>query len=211
MPFKLLNRLSHTQAVFLMVAVTLMWSIAGVVSRQLESAARFEVTFWRSAFTFVSTEPPMLGFNCGRRLGERKDTARNIQRMREYVVNIGDEGMLEAIHASSDELPPNVSEAAQLGLQTAPALVIATPRLAAAPASMECRLERVLQFGISGAEFFVGEVVNFHVRDDLYRDGKVDTEKLRPAARVGGPVYARLGEFVRFAPIVLSSRHAPGG
>lgn len=164
-----------------------------------------------SAFTFVSTEPPMLGFNCGRRLGERKDTARNIQRMREYVVNIGDEGMLEAIHASSAELPPNVSEAAQLGLQTAPARVIATPRLAAAPASMECRLERVLQFGISGAEFFVGEVVNFHVRDDLYRDGKVDTEKLRPAARVGGPVYARLGEFVRFAPIVLSSRHAPGG
>ncbi|WP_066260884.1 DMT family transporter [Hydrogenophaga flava] len=54
MPFKLLNRLTHTQAVFLMVAVTLMWSIAGVVSRQLESAARFEVTFWRSAFTFVS-------------------------------------------------------------------------------------------------------------------------------------------------------------
>jgi drug/metabolite transporter (DMT)-like permease len=54
MPFKLLNRLSHTQAVFLMVAVTLMWSIAGVVSRQLEAAARFEVTFWRSAFTALS-------------------------------------------------------------------------------------------------------------------------------------------------------------
>lgn len=48
------RRLSHTQAVFLMVAVTLMWSIAGVVSRQLESAARFEVTFWRSAFTAIS-------------------------------------------------------------------------------------------------------------------------------------------------------------
>jgi drug/metabolite transporter (DMT)-like permease len=54
MLFKLLNRLSHTQAVFLMVAVTLMWSIAGVVSRQLEAAARFEVTFWRSAFTALS-------------------------------------------------------------------------------------------------------------------------------------------------------------
>lgn len=54
MPFKLLNRLTHTQAVLLMVAVTLMWSIAGVVSRQLESAARFEVTFWRSAFTAIS-------------------------------------------------------------------------------------------------------------------------------------------------------------
>lgn len=54
MPFKLLSRLGHTQAVFLMVVVTLMWSIAGVVSRQLESAARFEVTFWRSAFTALS-------------------------------------------------------------------------------------------------------------------------------------------------------------
>jgi len=54
MSFRLLSRLTHTQAVFLMVAVTLMWSIAGVVTRQLESAARFEVTFWRSAFTALS-------------------------------------------------------------------------------------------------------------------------------------------------------------
>ena len=54
MPFHLLSRLTHTQAVLLMVAVTLMWSIAGVVTRQLESAARFEVTFWRSAFTALS-------------------------------------------------------------------------------------------------------------------------------------------------------------
>jgi drug/metabolite transporter (DMT)-like permease len=54
MPFRALSRLSHTQAVFLMIVVTLMWSIAGVVSRQLESAARFEVTFWRSAFTALS-------------------------------------------------------------------------------------------------------------------------------------------------------------
>lgn len=54
MPFRSLSRLTHTQAVFLMIAVTLMWSIAGVVARQLESAARFEVTFWRSAFTALS-------------------------------------------------------------------------------------------------------------------------------------------------------------
>lgn len=47
-------KLSHTRAVLLMVVVTLLWSTAGVVSRQLESAARFEVTFWRSAFTALS-------------------------------------------------------------------------------------------------------------------------------------------------------------
>lgn len=47
-------RLTHTRAVFLMVAVTLMWSIAGVVTRQLEQARSFEVTFWRSFFTMLS-------------------------------------------------------------------------------------------------------------------------------------------------------------
>ncbi len=47
-------RLTHQQAVFLMVAVALMWSIAGVVTRHLESARSFEVTFWRSFFTAVS-------------------------------------------------------------------------------------------------------------------------------------------------------------
>jgi len=47
-------KLTHTKAVFLMVAVTLMWSIAGVITRHLEHARSFEVTFWRSFFTMVS-------------------------------------------------------------------------------------------------------------------------------------------------------------
>ena len=47
-------KLSHTRAVLLMVAVTLMWSTAGVVTRHLEHAQKFEVTFWRSFFTVLS-------------------------------------------------------------------------------------------------------------------------------------------------------------
>lgn len=47
-------KLTHTRAVFLMVAVTLMWSIAGVVTRHLEQARSFEATFWRSFFTVGS-------------------------------------------------------------------------------------------------------------------------------------------------------------
>ena len=47
-------RLTHGRAVFLMVAVTLMWSTAGVVTRHLEHARSFEVTFWRSFFTVLS-------------------------------------------------------------------------------------------------------------------------------------------------------------
>ena len=47
-------KLTHRRAVWVMVAVTLMWSIAGVVTRQLEAARSFEVTFWRSFFTALS-------------------------------------------------------------------------------------------------------------------------------------------------------------
>jgi len=47
-------KLTHTKAVFLMVAVTLMWSTAGVITRHLEHARSFEVTFWRSFFTVAS-------------------------------------------------------------------------------------------------------------------------------------------------------------
>ena len=47
-------QLTHTQAVVLMVANAAMWSMAGVVTRQLESAQGFEVTFWRSVFTTLS-------------------------------------------------------------------------------------------------------------------------------------------------------------
>jgi drug/metabolite transporter (DMT)-like permease len=43
-------KLSHAQAVVLLVTATLMWSIAGVVTRQLSHAAGFEITFWRSLF-----------------------------------------------------------------------------------------------------------------------------------------------------------------
>lgn len=47
-------KLTHSRAVWLMVAVTLMWSIAGVVTRHLEHARSFEVTFWRSLFTLLA-------------------------------------------------------------------------------------------------------------------------------------------------------------
>ena len=47
-------KLTHSRAVLLMIAITLMWSIAGVVTRHLESARSFEITFWRSFFTLLS-------------------------------------------------------------------------------------------------------------------------------------------------------------
>lgn len=46
--------MTHRRAVLLMVVVTLLWSIAGVVTRHLDSARSFEVTFWRSLFNAIA-------------------------------------------------------------------------------------------------------------------------------------------------------------
>ncbi|MFC4276189.1 flavin reductase family protein [Achromobacter aloeverae] len=149
-----------------------------------------------SCFTFVSNAPPMVGVNIGRKAGQHKDTARNILAHGHFVVNIGDETLLDAMHASAEEHPPEVSEAELLGLDVIACQAIDTPRLAAAPVSMECRLHSVTPYGDTGAEFFVGEVLVFHIRDGLARDGKIDTEQLRPVCRIGGPNYASLGPIV---------------
>lgn len=159
-----------------------------------------------SAFTFVSTRPPMVGINVGRKAGTMKDTARNIHAMSEFVVNIADETMIEHVHLSAIEHAPEVSEVEELGLATVPSQAIATPRLADAPISLECRLHRSISFGDTGAEFMVGEIVVFHIRDHLLDGGKIDTARLRPICRLGGPRYAKLGEIVTVTPIAQTAK-----
>ncbi len=159
-----------------------------------------------SAFTFVSNKPPMLGVNVGRKAGVMKDTGRNIHATGEYVVHIGDESLVQPIHESAVEHPPEVSEVELLGLQTLPSERIAVPRLAAPPVAMECRLHRAIAFGDTGSEFIVGEVVVFHLRDGLAVDGKIDSVKLNPLCRLGGPTYATLGRVIRMRPVAQTDK-----
>ncbi len=150
-----------------------------------------------SCFTFVSSEPPMLGISIGR--GDKlriKDTARKIRERREFTVNIANDSMIADVHASSFEFPTEVSEVEKLGLATLPGECIATPRLRDVPVSLECRFSQLIEFGTASTEFHVGEVVCFHIRDDLYEGGKIRTERLEPICRIAGPNYAKLGTII---------------
>ena len=154
-----------------------------------------------SCFTFVSSSPPMLGINVGLRDGSQKDTGRNILEQKSFVVNIGDETMIEQIHLSAVAHPHNVSETTLLGLKTVPSDHIPVPRLADTPVSMECVLRHDIAFGRSGSKFLVGEVLAFHIRDGLCKNNKIDTRELRPVCRIGGPNYASLGEIVSMSKV----------
>lgn len=157
-----------------------------------------------SSFTWVSQHPAMLGFTVNRRAGGLKDTARNIADDGEYVVNIAGEAMLHALHASSEWLPPDESEVQRGDLPTAPSRIVGVPRLADAPISMECVHERTIGFSETGGDFVVGRVVAWHIADEVLRDGRIDTELLRPLGRLAGPRYTTLGEVTELPPV-------PGG
>ena len=159
-----------------------------------------------SAFTFVSPKPPMLAISVGRKAGTYKDTAHNILNNEEYVVHIADSSLMTAVHESSTEHPPEVSEVEELGLATLPSKRIKVPRLAAAPIAMECRFRQCLEFGETRSRLIVGEVLAFHLRDGLVQNGKIETKALDPIARIAGPRYATLGEIVTLKPVFQTSK-----
>ena len=156
-----------------------------------------------SCYTIACTDPPMLGVNIGPRGTGLKDTSRNIIASLEFVVNVATAAQVGLVHASSAETPYHVSEAEALGLALSPSTVVRPPRLADSPIQLECRYVRHIEMNARGDLFIFGEVLRFHVRDDLYVDGKIRTDMLSPLARLAGPNYASLGEMMTMPPAKL--------
>lgn len=157
-----------------------------------------------SCYTFVSTVPPLIAVSCGRKSGVVKDTVVNASRSGEFVVNVASYEMLDALHESSAELPAEISEAAALGVEMVDSRVVKAPRVARAAVSMECRMNGVIEFGTKRTQLLIGEVVWFHVREDCYQNGRIDTASMNPICRVAGPNYARLGEIEGRKPMATS-------
>ncbi|WP_229359145.1 flavin reductase family protein [Halomonas salipaludis] len=159
-----------------------------------------------SCFTFVSNSPLMVGVNIGRKGGREKDTARNIRALDQFVINIADWSMVEAVHASAVEYEAHESEVERLGITVTPSDTVTPPRLAMAPISLECRLHSITAYGDTGAEFFVGQVGRVHIADSLYRDGRIDTRALQPVCRIAGANYATLGEIRELKPVAQTPK-----
>lgn len=146
-----------------------------------------------SFFTVASGRPPVILFSS---LG-RKDTVRNIEETGEFVVNFSSESLLEQINASSAPFEHGDDEAEKLGISTEPSATVAPPRVAESPASIECRLERILEVGSAYVVF--GTVTSITVRDDMLEEGRPAMEHLRPLSRLGGDEWGRPPEVFRLA------------
>lgn len=147
-----------------------------------------------SYFMGVSSKPPALAISVARGpKGALKDSARNILETGVFTVSLVSRPLAEAMNATSEALPPEVSEFDAVGLTPIDGDRVAAPRPAEASASMECRLWHTLDLG--STHLLVGEILLFHLDEALMTaDGLVDPRALNPVARLGGLDYAALGD-----------------
>ena len=140
-----------------------------------------------SFFTVASRNPPMLCISVGPRVQrppDTKDTLSNIEETGEFVINIVSLPLSNTMYESSKNHPPEADEFEKAGLTPAPCEVVGAPRVEEAGVSMECVLDRVLELGTD--HLVIGKMVRFHVRDELYENGRINVEKLQPLGRLAG-------------------------
>ncbi|MBI2305553.1 MAG: flavin reductase family protein [Chloroflexi bacterium] len=144
-----------------------------------------------SWFTAVCSYPPMVCFNVERGGAEngKKHTLLNIEAVGDFVVNMVDYDLGPAMVAASANWPREMSEFNAAGLTSLQSDKVRSPRVAESPISFECRLKQVIEFGGQQSWLVIGEVVQFHVRDDLYYDGKINLHLLKPLGRMAGVLY----------------------
>ena len=148
-----------------------------------------------SFFTGISANPPVICFSPMVRGsdGRRKDTLCNIEATREFVVNIVSEDFAQAMNTCSAEFPPEVDEFCESGLTPIASDLVRPPRVAESRINMECRLVQIVHVSPKplGGSLVIGEIVRFHVADELFQEYRIDPDKLRAIGRMGGPTYTR--------------------
>ena len=149
-----------------------------------------------SFFNVLGADPPIVGFCPGdREDGTPKDTARNVRLSHEFVVNLVDESVAEAMNQTAASLPYGESEITSAGLTTLPSSVVKPPRIAESPASLECTEWGTLQIGNN--RLIIGLVKRIHVRDDLLdpETMRIRSERLHTVGRMAAPHwYCRTGD-----------------
>ncbi|RME02625.1 MAG: flavin reductase family protein [Planctomycetota bacterium] len=163
--------------------------ISTVSSSGILNAAPF------SFFQGITSNPPLLMVSIGKRKGRPKDTLQNIMDIKEFVVNLVPEALLDKMVKTSRDFEEDVSEFEEAGLTPGDSEKVKPPRILESPVNLECKLVEILQIGRQLQSLVVGEVVCYHIQDDLLTErNTIDPLKLRPVGRLGGRNYCVVQE-----------------
>jgi len=141
-----------------------------------------------SFFNVFGARPPLLVVAPGdREPGFPKDTARNIRRTGEFVVNLVDEACAESMNRTSAEVDPGVDEIELAGLTTTPSTGVRPPRITEAPVSLECREWSTMEIGRN--RLVLGLIDRVHTHDGVVDPEcyLVDPEHFAPIGRMEVP------------------------
>jgi flavin reductase (DIM6/NTAB) family NADH-FMN oxidoreductase RutF len=154
-----------------------------------------------SFFNAVSDYPMMVMFSSN----SRKDSVTNADATGEFTCSMATQPQADQMNLTSATVASDVSEYSLAGLMTAPSLVVKPPRVAGAPAALECRTWKVIELPRGKAEtthyVTFGEVVAIYIDERFVRDGLVDTAGMRPVARMGYMDYAVVTPETRFTMV----------
>ena len=144
-----------------------------------------------SFFNGFSSLPPIVGFSSE----GWKDSASFAKESGEFVANLATLDLRGPMNETSAPLARGDNEFARAGLTMAECRLVAAPRVAESPASLECKVVEVVEIksvtgAWSGAVLTLGEVVAFHIDERFLRDGRFDTALAHPLARCGYQDYA---------------------
>ena len=150
----------------------------------------------------VSANPPIMSVSIGDKgRGQKKDTLANIEDTGVFTINMVDEGIMEAMHLSSTPLPPEVSEFEAFGLNVRPSIMIDAPGVAESPVTMELKLRDIIRIEDARVSLVLGEVVLYHVKEEVMEDGLVSAAAMKPVGRLGKDAYTVVRETVTLDPI----------
>jgi flavin reductase (DIM6/NTAB) family NADH-FMN oxidoreductase RutF len=160
-----------------------------------------------SSYNYLCTDPPIIGMGVTNRPEAGfipKDTARNIRRTGEFVVNVVTEDLMAKMNICATDFPPDVNELEMAGLSITPSQVVKVPRIAEAHAALECREFTTMEIGRS--RIILGRVVSIFIEDKFVDPAGpyVLAEELHPIGRMNG-----LGSYVKTRDSFLTMPRIP--
>jgi flavin reductase (DIM6/NTAB) family NADH-FMN oxidoreductase RutF len=160
-----------------------------------------------SAYNYLCTDPPVVGLGVTDRPGGGfvpKDTARNIRRGGEFVVNVVTEDLAKAMNVCATDFPADVDELEMAGLETTPSTIVKVPRIRQAHAALECVEHATIEIGRS--RVILGRVVAMYVEDQFLDPAGpyVRAEELHAIGRMNG-----LGSYVKTRDAFLTMPRIP--
>jgi flavin reductase (DIM6/NTAB) family NADH-FMN oxidoreductase RutF len=139
-----------------------------------------------SFFNAFSGRPPIIAFASE----SLKDSVRNVEETGEFVCSLVTRELAEAMNETCRGVPHGVNEMELAALDAAPSTSVKPPRVAAAPAALECKLLQILRMkDLEGRQLeshvVIGQVTGVHIQRAFLKDGIFDTAGARPIARCG--------------------------